>query len=203
MFAHKSSVLFLLSVLISLSTACSHSVAPPVASVSPVLQAQTRAEVPSTPPLRLRIRQAEFEIASTELNRQFQSILALSQEKRLKDTVITPIPHTQLQIRGKLDASQYLPDIPFQITGELRVRPGNIIRFEAQDIRVVGIPVKGLLDILGLELANLAKLKDRFGRIEQQGNAFDLIVEKFTRDAIIEGDIKKISTSISGIQVYF
>ncbi|PIQ26925.1 hypothetical protein COW36_16975 [bacterium (Candidatus Blackallbacteria) CG17_big_fil_post_rev_8_21_14_2_50_48_46] len=158
---------------------------------------------PQSPPIHLRIKQAEIEISSQELNQQFQSILALSNEKRLKDTVLQTLPGGVLQAKGKLDASQYLPNIPFQMTGSLSVRPGNIIRYEATDIRVVGVPVKGLLDIFGLELANLAKFKDRFGRIEQKGNAFHLIVEKFTKDAVIEGQMRQVNTSANAISVIF
>lgn len=199
----KKLTLLLLTALINLSSSCSTQ-SPPNFSLTPAsLRSQANTPAPQSPPIHLRIKQAEFEISSAELNRQFQSILALSNEKRLKETTITPLPQAQLQTRGKLDTSQYLPDIPFQISGSLSVRPGNVIRFEANDIRVVGIPVKGLLDIFGVELANIAKFKDRFGRIEQQGNAFHLITEKFTQDAVIEGEIKKITASPAGIQVFF
>lgn len=195
----------LFSSLITLSVSCS--AIAPMAVQSPAgvrsLANQTAPSAPEAPPVRLRIKQADIEISSAELNKQFQSILALSNEKRLKETVLSAPPGNSLVAKGKLVMPEFLPDIPFQMTGSLSVRPGNVIRYEATDIRVVGIPVKGLLDIFGVELANLAKFKDRFGRIEQQGNAFNLIVEKFTKDAIIEGQMTRITSTGNGLNVIF
>lgn len=195
----------LLSSLLGLSVSCSS--VSPTAIQSPAgvraLAAQTAPTAPETPPIRLKIKQADIEISAVELNKQFQSILAISNEKRLKETVLSTPPGNTLVAKGKLVMPEFLPDIPFQMTGALSVRPGNVIRYEATDIRVVGIPVKGLLDIFGVELSNLAKFKDRFGRIEQQGNAFNLIVEKFTKDAIIEGQMTRISSTGNGLNVIF
>jgi hypothetical protein len=195
----------LLGSLFSLSVSCSSIT--PMAVQSPAgvrsLANATSPAAPELPPVRLRIKQADIEISSAELNKQFQSILALSNEKRLKETVLSTPPGNSLVAKGKLVMPEFLPDIPFQMTGSLSVRPGNVIRYEATDIRVVGIPVKGLLDIFGVELANLAKFKDRFGRIEQQGNAFNLIVEKFTKDAIIEGQMTRITSTGNGLNVIF
>lgn len=192
--------------LLGLSASCT-TVSPTAMSLNPAsvraLANSSAPNAPEAPPVRLKIKQADIEISTAELNKQFQSILALSNEKRLKDTVLSTPPGNALVAKGKLAMPEYLPDIPFQITGALSVRPGNVIRYEATDIRVVGIPVKGLLDVFGVELANLAKFKDRFGRIEQQGNAFHLIVEKFTKDAIIEGQMTRISSNGNGLNVIF
>ncbi|MGE3728362.1 MAG: hypothetical protein AB7I41_22625 [Candidatus Sericytochromatia bacterium] len=196
---------FLFSTLLSVSVSCS-SVSPVALQVPNGVRAlanPTAPAAPEAPPIRLKIKQADIEISSAELNKQFQSILALSNEKRLKETVLSTPPGNSLVAKGKLAMPEFLPDIPFQITGSLSVRPGNVIRYEATDIRVVGIPVKGLLDVFGVELSNLAKFKDRFGRIEQQGNAFHLIVEKFTKDAIIEGQMTRISSTGNGLNVIF
>jgi hypothetical protein len=192
-----------------LSLACSCGTVNPTTLQSPsIIRSQASNQIsahatPETPPIRLRIKQANIEISAVELNKQFQSILALSNEKRLKETVLSTPPGNTLLAKGKLAMPQFIPDIPFQLTGNLNVRPGNIIRYEATDIRVVGIPVKGLLDVFGVELSNLAKFKDRFGRIEQEGNAFNLIVEKFSKDAIIEGQMTRISSNGNGLEVVF
>jgi hypothetical protein len=187
------------SVIFHLLTAC----ATPSPALLSAPTVRALAAPLEAPPVRLRIRQAEIEMSSAELNRQFQSILALSNEKRIKNALLSTLSGGRLEARGQLDLSEYVPDIPFQITGSLSVRPGNQIRYEATDVRVAGIPVKRVLDVFGVELANIAKFKDRFGRIEQQGNAFHLIVEKFTPGAVIEGEMKRVSTAENSLTVFF
>lgn len=154
-------------------------------------------------PVHLNIKQAEIEVRTAELNRQFEHILKLSEEKRLRNPVIQPLEGSSLEVAGRVKAAQLLPEVSFKVTGNLQAMPNNVIRFSPTDIRVVGIPVKSLLDILGLELSNIAKFKDRWGRVVQSGNDIDLVIEKFTTDAVIEGQIKTIRTSGSGISVIF
>ncbi|HEY9844014.1 MAG TPA: hypothetical protein V6D23_26320 [Candidatus Obscuribacterales bacterium] len=158
---------------------------------------------PEMPPVHLRIKRAEIEVSGQELNAQFKSILELSNEKRLRETVMTPLDGHSLQLVGKVKPFSYSPELPFKVTGDLKALPGNVLRFTPTDIRVVGIPFKGMMDILGIELSNLAKFKDRWGRIVQNGNDIDLVIEKFTNDAIIEGQIKEARTAASGVTVFF
>ena len=108
-----------------------------------------------------------------------------------------------MQLIGRIKPAALIPELGFKVVGELQARPGNVIRFHPIDIRVVGIPVKSLMDILGLELGNLAKFKDAWGRVVQSGNDIDLVLQKFTSDAIIEGQIKQIATDSTGITVIF
>lgn len=158
---------------------------------------------PAALPVHLRIKQAEIEVSTAELNKQFKSILALSNEQRLRETVMTALPGHALQLAGKVKPASFVPEIPFKVTGDLVARPGNVLRFTPTDIRVVGIPFKGLMDLIGLEMANIAKFKDRWGRVVQSGNDIDLVIEKFTQDAVIEGQIKEVRTAASGVTVIF
>lgn len=158
---------------------------------------------PVMPPVHLRVKQAVIEVAAQELDTQFKSILALSDEKRLTQTVLTPLDGHSLQLTGRVKAAGWVPEVPFSVKGDLTVQPHNVLRFTPTDIRVAGIPFKGMMDILGIELANIAKFKDRWGRIVQSGNDIDLVIEKFTSDAVIEGVIQDVRTAASGVTVIF
>lgn len=196
------------SLLLSL-TACGAPASLPVgARITNQVAAQAPSSVanpagPSMPPVHLRVKQAVIEVAAQELDQQFKSILALSDEKRLTETVLTPLEGHSLKLAGKVKPVSWVPAVPFAVTGDLLAQPGNVLRFTPTDIRVVGIPFKGMMDILGIELSNLAKFKDRWGRIVQSGNDIDLVIEKFTSDAVIEGAIKETRTSASGVTVIF
>ncbi|MBF2054958.1 MAG: hypothetical protein IGS03_16040 [Candidatus Sericytochromatia bacterium] len=158
---------------------------------------------PDSPPVRLQIRQAQIGLSTAELNKQFLSILALSEEERIREPVLRSLPPNQLGLSGRIKAARYLPEVSFSVTGTLQALPGNVIRFSPTDIRVIGIPFKQIMDILGLELANLAKFKDQWGRVVQNGNDIDLIIQKFTSDAIIEGQIRSVQAEAEGLLVVF
>ncbi len=197
-----------LAIYISLS-ACSTQT--PISPNPGVLQSRLAAQqtavnslaAPDSPPLRLHIKRAEIEISTHELNQQLLHILKFSDEKRIRNPLLTTETGNSMQVKGRVKAASLLPEVSFAVTGELQARPGNTVRFHPTDIRVVGIPFKGLMDILGLELASLAKFKDQWGRVVQSGNDIDLIIQKFTSDAIIEGQIQQITTGPEGISVIF
>jgi hypothetical protein len=54
-------------------------------------------------------------------------------------------------------------DVPFEMTGELSLRPDGRLRLHPTAIKVAGIPAKGLLDALGLELVELIKVRSDRG----------------------------------------
>lgn len=189
---------------LTFSSGCATTSLPTSAVVTSQRRVNIQKSTPVKPPkVRLRIKKAEIEVSAKELNKQFKAILELSGEKRLINTNLVPDPiGNGLTLTGKVKVPVF-PGVPFSVHGSITAKPGNIIHFEAEKVKVVGIPVKGLMDVIGLELSNIAKFDEPFGRVVQKGNGFDLIVHKFTDDAIIEGEMKRIASSPSGITVFF
>jgi len=87
-------------------------------------------------------------------------------------------------------------DVPFEMTGELSLRPDGRLRLHPTAIKVAGIPAKGLLDALGLELVKLIKVReDRGVAIEGDDLLLDAnrlmpppAVSGRIRSACLEGD---------------
>src|SRR6266536_1524908 len=58
----------------------------------------------------------------------------------------------QLVIKGELHSKG---DVPFETAGTLSATADGRIRFHAEHVKAAHLPVKGLLDLLGLDLAKL------------------------------------------------
>jgi len=160
------------------------------------------------PKIRLKINQADIDVTEDDLNKQLKAILELSNEKRIKDTKMTIKTGNKIEANGIIEqkvplTSEKTMKVPFWIEGSLSVLPKNTIKFEMVKVKIANIPVKTLMDVLGLELANFTKFKDQYGRIELSGNSFLLILDKFTDDAIIDGQIKKVETRDKFLKVIF
>lgn len=177
----------------------------PVTTLDPATITTQRAAVsaPSLPKLRLKIRQAEIAVAPDELNRQFSAILAMTPDAKIRDARLTPLAGSRLSTTGKLKFSAAFPEVPFELEGPLTIPSPNVIRFEAQKIKIAGIPLKAVLDAFGVELSKIAQLKDSFGRVVQNGNNIDMVIEKFTSDTQIDGSIKRVATSPDGLTLFF
>lgn len=64
--------------------------------------------------------------------------------------------NNQLTIKGQLHSKG---DVPFEVAGTLAVNGDGRIRFHAEHVKAAHLPVKGMLDLLGLDLAKLINTK--------------------------------------------
>src|SRR5215471_3253555 len=62
----------------------------------------------------------------------------------------------QLKIKGKL---AHEGDIPFEMVSEIQATPEGKIRLHAKHIKAAHLPVKGMMDLFGVNLANLINTK--------------------------------------------
>jgi hypothetical protein len=70
--------------------------------------------------------------------------------------VTMEIKDGQLDIKGKLHSKG---DVTFEMTGTLSAEPDGRIRLHAVHVKAAHLPVKGLLDLLGLDLSKLINTK--------------------------------------------
>jgi hypothetical protein len=159
------------------------------------------------PKIKLKINQADIDVSEDDLNMQLKAILDFSDEKRIKDTKLFVKPGNKIEANGTIEQKVPMTNktmkVPFWIEGNLSVLPKNTIKFEIVKVKIAGISVKTLMDVLGIELSNITKFKDKYGRIELVNNSFLLIIDKFTDDAIIDGQIKKVETKEKSLKIIF
>ena len=79
-------------------------------------------------------------------------VLAAS-DAPIKD-VSVQIEKGKLKIKGKLHSKG---DVPFETDGALSVTPDGKLRLHADKITAAHLPVKGLMDLFGVELSDLIK----------------------------------------------
>jgi len=77
----------------------------------------------------------------------------------VKDLQIT-LEDGVLKQKGKLDKKI---DIPFSVKGAVEPTPDGKIRVHAKSIKSLGLPVKGLMKVLGIEMDDLLKVEPGHG----------------------------------------
>ena len=162
---------------------------------------------PTSPKLRIKLKQTEIEVAEQDLNKQINAIFAASENKKIKDVKVSIIANNQITSEGyylqNLPLTSKPLSIPFSTEGTIKVQPNNIIEMEVSKIKVAGIPIKSLMDTLGIELSGITGFKDNVGRVELKGNNFLFILEKFTNQSLINGQIKSIQTTDKAVKLNF
>jgi len=119
----------------------------------------------------LRISNAEIAMNTASLTSAFNTYVFASPKSPLKDVKMT-IADGKLKVKGLLHDKG---DIPFETDGELTPTPDGKLRMQADKIRALHLPVKGLMDLIGKDIADFIKTEKVPG-LSADGNGliFDL-----------------------------
>ncbi len=121
----------------------------------------------------LQIASAEIAITPASLANVLNTYVFSKSDAPLKAISIR-IENHLLKIKGKMHAKG---DIPFEAEGRLSATPDGKIRLHTEKLKAAHIPVKGLMDLFGIEMADLIKTGKVTGvRVEKD----DMILEPET-----------------------
>jgi hypothetical protein len=119
----------------------------------------------------LRIANAEIAMNTASLTNAFNSYVFASPKSPLKDVTMT-IADGKLNVKGRLHDKG---DIPFETDGELTPTPDGKLRMQADKIQALHLPVKGLMDLIGADIAGFIKTEKVPGlAADGNGLIFDL-----------------------------
>ncbi|HEV7676889.1 MAG TPA: hypothetical protein VGQ12_20355 [Candidatus Angelobacter sp.] len=102
---------------------------------------------------KLQITAAEMTMDPQSLANVLNSHVFAGNDAPLKDISIT-IEKGQLKVKGKLHNKG---DIGFETEGRLSATGDGKIRLHAEKIKALHLPMKGLMDLFGLDIADLIK----------------------------------------------
>ena len=101
----------------------------------------------------VRIAAAEIAISRQALANTLNSYVFTAKDAPLKDISIL-IEKDRLKIKGKLHSKG---DLGFEAEGQLSATGEGKIRLHVEKVRALHLPVKGLMDLLGIDVADLIK----------------------------------------------
>jgi len=101
----------------------------------------------------MRIRTADLSMDSESLTNLLQQALK-AHPSPLRDVRVT-IESGELHANGKLQKG--VP-VPFSMRAAVSAAPDGAMRLHATTLKAAGVPVKGLLDLLGLQMDTLLKM---------------------------------------------
>ncbi len=131
---------------------------------------------PSQPPVfddpksyTVRMRSADIAIDTASLNALLRQALA-ARPSPISDVTLA-LEDGKLRAKGKLHKGI---TVPFSMTASVGASKDGMIRLHSEKMKAVGVPVKGLLDLLGVDVADLMKMPADSG-IRAEGD--DLLMD--------------------------
>jgi hypothetical protein len=99
----------------------------------------------------LRISAAQISISGRDMANALNSYVFARKDAPLKNISLA-VQNGTLKVKGKLHDKG---DVPFETDGNLSPTPDGKIRLHAENIKALHVPVKGLMDAFGVEVADL------------------------------------------------
>jgi len=100
---------------------------------------------------QMTVDAAQIALSLQDLSHALQQHAFSAPDAPLKDLVVTAAKD-RLKIQGKLHSKG---DVPFQTEGTLSTTPQGEIRVHTEKIKAAHVPVKGLMDLLGMKISDL------------------------------------------------
>ena len=137
----------------------------------------------------VKLRGADISMDVASLNTLLRQSLA-ARPSPLKDVTVT-LEDGALKAKGKLDKGV---SVPFSMTASVSASPDGSIRLHATKIKAVGVPVKGLLDLIGLDVASLMKMPAGSG-LRADGDDLLMDPTALLPPPRMDGKVKAVSVS--------
>jgi hypothetical protein len=135
----------------------------------------------------LRIANAEIAMNTASLTNAFNAYVFASPKSPVKDVTMT-ISQGKLKVKGRLHDKG---DIPFETDGELTPTPDGKLRMQADKIRALHVPVKGLMDLVRADLADFIKTEKVPG-LSADGNGLIFDLKSILPPPHIEGAVTAV-----------
>lgn len=142
----------------------------------------------------LRVSTAEIAMSSSDLANVLNSYVFAREQSPLKQVSIS-VEKGRLKVKGKFHDKG---DIPFETEGTLTPTPDGKIRLHSEKIKALHLPVKGLMDLFGIDLGSLIK-EGKVPGVQAQEDDLILDLQQILPPPHIEG--KVVSIRIEGEKI--
>lgn len=152
-----------------------------------------------TESFNIQIASAAIAITPESLANVLNSYVFASRDAPLKDISIRIDGAGHLKVKGKLHSKG---DVPFEAEGALSATQEGKILLHAQKIKALHLPMKGLMDLLGIDLADLIKTGKVHG-VEVQKDDLVLDPEKLLPPPHVIGRVTSVQARAGQIVQIF
>jgi len=135
----------------------------------------------------IEVESARILLLPSDLAGVLNSYVFAGRDSPLKDVSIV-VEKGQLKIKGKLHSKG---DIPFETVASLSADPDGRVRLHTEKVKALHVPVKGLMDLFGIEIKDLIK-NGKVAGVEAQKDDLLLNLEQVLPPPHIQGPVTDI-----------
>jgi hypothetical protein len=136
----------------------------------------------------VEVTTAEIAVSTAALTNVMNDYVFAAKDAPLKELSVVGAGDA-LKIKGKLHSKG---DVPFETEGKLEATSDGLIRIHAEKIKAAHLPVKGLMDLVGVKIADLISTKKVAG-VRSEGDDLLLEPEQIFPPPHIRGKLSRVA----------
>ncbi len=149
----------------------------------------------------LHMKQAQLRVSDVDLTLTADYFLKSNPKLPVKDMRVSFEPNNGVKVEGKI--SKFGIRLPFEVNGTVQATATGELRYDLGKVKVVGLPVNGLMKTFGLSIDSLLKLRDPEKGYYTQGNSVMVNISKITEKPGIRGILQGARTHIGDLELTF
>jgi hypothetical protein len=144
---------------------------------------------------KIHIDAAEIAISATDLANLLNFYVFVRPNSPLSGISVATAENGQLKVKGHLHDKG---NIPFETQGVMTSTADGRVRLHSERIKALHVPVKGLMDVFGIDVADLIK-SGKVPGVQAEGNDLLLDVEEILPSPHIEGKVTAVRVERNSI----
>lgn len=146
----------------------------------------------------IRVKYARIRLTPEELSNAMNTYVFAKPDAPLKGLSVS-IEGNQLRVKGRLHSKG---DIPFETLGTLGTTQDGKVRVHTEKVKAFKIPIKGIMSVFGVDLANMINISKVPGIETDKG---DLIMDlsKLMPPPALEGFVTGVKVEANDIVITF
>jgi hypothetical protein len=118
----------------------------------------------------------------------------------LKDLKHTISAGGRMTITGKMKQAGL--DVGFEMSGPIHATPDGLMQLDPDSVKTLGIPAKGIMDLLGIQTQKLLTLNEQRG-LKMVGNSILMYPGRLFPPPIMNGKVVRVETENDKLNMYF
>jgi hypothetical protein len=149
----------------------------------------------------LHMKGAQVKVSDVDVTLSADYFLKANPKVPLKDLRVSFQPDNGIKVEGKL--ARFGVRLPFEVNGTFQATATGELKYDLGKVKVIGMPVNGLMKTFGLSLESLLKLRDPDKGYYTRGNSVFVNIAKITEKPGIRATLQDARTHIGDLELTF
>ncbi|PIQ27361.1 hypothetical protein COW36_15545 [bacterium (Candidatus Blackallbacteria) CG17_big_fil_post_rev_8_21_14_2_50_48_46] len=149
----------------------------------------------------LHMKGAQLKVSDVDVSLTADYFLKSRPDLPVKDVRVSFQPNNGIKVEGKV--SKFGIRLPFEVNGTFQATTTGELQYDLGKVKVVGMPVNGLMKTFGVSLDSLLKLRDPDKGYYTHGNSVTVNISKITEKPGIRAILQDARTHVGDLELTF